>query len=149
MLKLTSFVLMVLFFLCGCATTQQVSAPVDVPSVMEDDPECKESNEERPPDLRVVNINYMANPIKVSRDPVCARPGDVIWFKFNGRPNSDVIVEAKDSGDVWLNGAGRQSWFYVVVPPSIDAPGAEPFYYTVKYKNKVLDPEVRVKNSYY
>lgn len=150
MLKPTPLVLLFPFILCGCAMTQQqIGEPDDVPSVTEDDPECKDSNEERPPDLRVVNINYMATPIKVSRDPVCARPGDVIWFKFNGRPSADVIVEAKDSSHIWLNGAGRQSWFYVVVPSDIDAPDAKRFYYTVKYKNKVLDPEVRVKNHYY
>ena len=149
MLKQLSLVLAISLVLPGCALNRDViEDPVQVPPVANDDHPCPEGGE-RPPDIKVVNINYMATPIQVSPERVCARPGDVIWFKLNGKPNSDVVVEAKETGAPWLKGGGRQSWFYAVVPFDIDAPEAIPFYYKVTYKNKVLDPEVRVKNSYY
>jgi hypothetical protein len=90
----------------------------------------------------------MPNPMKVAPKAVCARPGDVVQFKFNGNPGADLKVESKISGVVWLDGGGKIKWFYVVIPWAMDAGTEKVFKYNVVLGSKVLDPEVRVKNNY-
>ena len=81
---------------------------------------------------------------------ICARPGDVLWFKFNGNPHVDLKVHSKVDGVDWLKNEGKQKWFYVLIPWDLDAQDEVVFEYEVILgeNEKVLDPEVRVKNNY-
>jgi hypothetical protein len=132
----------------GCASH---AAPPDVRT----DNGCSKNAESRPPTLRVVNINITgrpAEPIKVAPDPVCVRPGDVLWFKINGNRNK-VTVEGKEEFDAWIAGSSKLSWFYVVVPLDLLPESVEDFerlyYYNVSHDDDVLDPEVRVRRDYH
>lgn len=81
----------------------------------------------------------------------CARPGDVIRYMLNGPPDITVSVDSDDDAAPWLKGSGkifpreREGWFYVLVPV-----GAEEgdFKYEITAGTAVLDPEVRVRESY-
>ena len=140
----------------GCMAHAQV--PTDDTHVKESPEDvCLQSNENRPPKIQVVNINYEGPEIKVSPPMVCARPGDVLKFQLNGSPKTLVTVEGKGVGDEWVSGGGNHQVFFVVVPfdflPSAESyPEAvkSSFYTVTAYTEdgtKILDPEVRVRHN--
>ena len=81
----------------------------------------------------------------------CARPGDALVFMLNGRPDVEVSIESDDVDAPWLNGTGKiftgndKGWLWISVPA--DAKEGD-FKYTVKAGTIVLDPAVRVRDSY-
>ena len=81
----------------------------------------------------------------------CARPGDLIRFMLNGPPDITVSVEGDVAVAPWLGGSGkifpgdREGWFYVLVPLGTEDGD---FKYEIKAGSAVLDPEVRVRQSY-
>jgi hypothetical protein len=111
-------------------------------------PESCTTSGARAPAIKVVNINFQPDPMIAAPASICARPGDVLWFKFNGNPNADLKVESKDGSVDWLQGGGKQQWFYVLIPWDLEAEEELVFLYNVILGDKVLDPEVRVKNNY-
>lgn len=126
------------FAMCGCASVASEGPGPD---------ECTTGGP-RAPKIKVVNINYMPDPMVVAPNSVCARPGDVLRFKLNGKPSEDVKVQSKVSGVVWLDGGGKNGSFYIVIPWNMNAETEQVFKYKVVYGTKVLDPEVRVKNNH-
>ena len=80
----------------------------------------------------------------------CARPGDVLRFMLNGRPDVVVSVDSDDINAPWLKGSGKiftgakEGWFWVSVP--LDAEEGE-FKYTIKAGTIELDPAVRVRHN--
>ena len=138
----------------GCMAHAQVPTD-DTPDLTPDN--CPQSNENRPPKIQIVNINYEGPEIKVSPPMVCARPGDVLKFQLNGSPKTLVTVEGKGVGDEWVSGGGNNDSFFVVVPFDF-LPSAESYpeavkssFYTVtahtEEGTKILDPEVRVRHN--
>ncbi len=101
-----------------------------------------------PPKVVLINIVYTPNAI-IYPSRACARPGDVLRFKLSGNPSVLVAVNGKTAPDAWIKGAGKNKWFYVVVPHDLQSDGA----YEKTYKYKVsaagspdLDPEVRIRS---
>ena len=133
----------------GCAGVSDKMPLVQLdPSTPKDD--ACETSGARAPIIKHVTINFQPDPMKVVPDSICARPGDVLWFKFNGNPHADLKVESKTGDVVWLRNEGKQKWFYVLIPWDLEAKDERRFEYKVILGNneKVLDPEVRVKHNY-
>ena len=109
-----------------------------------------------PPRLIPVNIIYTPDKI-VDPGMKCARPGDVLWFRLNGKPDKDASVEGKTANDIWIQGSGkifprqREGWFFVPVPVDVipDNVEEEDFGYTIRVDGSPdLDPEVRIRHNY-
>lgn len=135
----------------GCATSAETKLD---PHEGIDDRNCEEGDN-RGPEVKQVNINYMTPDDIVAPKQLCVQPGDVIKFKLNGNPNIHVEVKGKGIGDGWIEGdnSGKKQSFFVLVPDDLLPEGVEDplrvYYYSVIVDGEDHDPEVRVKRNYY
>ena len=112
--------------------------------------ECR-GGPQGPPRLVPITIVFTPNKIIENPGQACARPGDMLWFKLRGPGSKLVTVEGKNVDDAWINGKGKNGWFFVfvrldVIPPEVDE---KVFEYKITAEGSLdLDPEVRVRHSF-
>lgn len=136
-LRLT-FVLLTAFVVASCASGPAVHKTTC-------DPGPRGNPKEIP-----IPIVFTPNKIDDPRT-ACARPGDVLRFMLNGRPDVVVKIYSDDPDAPWLRGSGKifpggkEGWFWVSIP--LDAEEGE-FKYTITAGTIVLDPAVRIRHEY-